>query len=557
MSEIRFYAPDVPNFEQTNMLAKLAMEQRQKTADGFKDTIKGFTDAVVKSNHSLIKEQLDALTPEQLQDKVAVNALVNNLTKDTGYMYDAPVVDAYVEARPDILQQRALEAEKLKQQELANQTSAFNHHVAQLKQDKEARDEMRQDLLNQHIYYSTLEDKDDIAKASRLNSLKGILANGKDLFNSENEMYAFLGLGLTKHLDEQNLSELDKAKTQAQTDAIYGNLKISQQNADTNEYKAVNDNQNTQTEQALKAFGIANKDSGGGNGGSKDSNGGKQQDLIQKTATENSLKKLNELGMPNAVEQKEDGSLGVNYNTVNSTIQNTMSNINEKYRESASEWEEKILSSKELQSVGTAINRTKAEELKVFVDNYKTTDDKGNERLLRPDEKEELYRKAVLGDISFANWFRWGKGDTLNSNKIEPYLKRYNNEITKKANAEITAHIADTLSALSQATGKNNGEIAYALGWGIGSDMFKQLPESLQKDLVKYDTQQNTKRLLGGSPMTGTNGNMLNTAVNQSKNRKVTVNGKDWLVPSSIAKPTNDKPYADMPLGKYRNRFNH
>lgn len=557
MSEIRFYAPDVPNFEQANMLAKLAMEQRQKTADGFKDTAKGFTDAVVKSNHSLIKEQLDALTPEQLQDKVAVNALVNSLTKDTGYMYDAPVVDAYVEARPDILQQRALEAEKLKQQELANQNSAFNIRANQLEQDKKARDEMRQDLLSQYIYYSTQEDKDDIAKASRLNSLKGILANGKDLFNSENEMYSFLGLGLTKHLNEQNLSELDKAKVQAQIDAVYGNLKISQQNADTNEYKAVNDNQNTQTEQALKAFGIANKDSGGGNGGSKDSNGGKQQDLIQKTATENSLKKLNELGMPNAVEQKEDGSLGVNYNTVNSTIQNTMSNINEKYRESASEWEEKLSTSEYMQDMGSKLFSTKKGELKTFVDSYETTDENGNKRLLRADEKEEIYRKATLGDIRFAEWTGIGKGDTLHAGKIEPYLKQYNNEITKKANAEITAHVADTLSALSQATGMANGQLAYELGWGKGTDMFKQLPESLQKDLVKYDTQQNTKRLLGKSPMTGTNGNMLNTAVNQSKNRKVTVNGKDWLVPSTLAKLPNKKSYADIPLGKYRNRYNH
>lgn len=548
MSEIKFYAPETPNFEQANMLAKLAMEQRQKTADGFKDTVKGFTDAVVKSNHSLIKEQLDALTPEQLQDKVAVNALVNNLTKDTGYMYDAPVVDAYVEARPDILQQRALEAEKLKQQELANQNSAFNLRNAQLDKNKQARDELRQDLLNQHIYYISKGDNDTALR---------LLKENKDLFPTLDEAQAYLGMGLNEYLKGVDTDDLQKARLKAQTEALITQANAAQQNANTNELKAVNDNQNTQTEQALKAFGIANKDSGGGNGGSKDSNGGKQQDLIQKTATENSLKKLNELGMPNAVEQKEDGSLGVNYNTVNSTIQNTISNINEKYRESASEWEEKILSSKELQSVGTAINRTKAEELKVFVDNYKTTDDNGNERLLRADEKEELYRKAVLGDISFANWTRWGEGDTLNSKKIEPYLTRYNNEITKKANAEITAHIADTLSALSQATGKNNGEIAYALGWGIGSDMFKQLPESLQKDLVKYDTQQNTKRLLGGSPMTGTNGNMLNTAVNQSKNRKVTINGKDWLVPSSIAKPTNDKPYADMPLGKYRNRFNH
>lgn len=555
MSEIKFYAPETPNFEQANMLAKLAMEQRQKTADGFKDTVKGFTDAVVKSNHSLIKEQLDALTPEQLQDKVAVNALVNKLTKDTGYMYDAPVVDAYVEARPDILQQRALEAEKLEQQKLANQTSAFNHRVAQLKQDKEVRDEMRKDLLNQYIYYSTLEDNDDITKASKLNSLRDVLATGKDLFNSENEMYSFLGLGLTKHLNEQNLNELDRAKVQAQIDAVYGNLKINQQNANTTEYKAVNDNINTKTDQELRAYDIATKGSGGGNGGNgKDSNG---KDKLQQANIENAVKRLNEIGYSNGVIPKDDGSFDVNYNTVNSTVQNNISNISKKYHETTGEWEEKILSSKELQSVGTAINRTKAEELKVFVDNYKTTDDNGNERLLRPDEKEELYRKAVLGDISFANWTRWGEGDTLNSKKIEPYLTRYNNEITKKANAEITAHIADTLSALSQATGKNNGEIAYALGWGIGSDMFKQLPESLQKDLVKYDTQQNTKRLLGGSPMTGTNGNMLNTAVNQSKNRKVTVNGKDWLVPSSIAKPTNDKPYADMPLGKYRNRFNH
>lgn len=546
MSEIKFYAPETPDFEQANMLAKLAMEQRQKASEGFKNTVKSFTDSVVKANHSLIKERLDALTPEQLQDKVAVNALVNKLTKDTGYMYDAPVIDTYVEARPDILQQRALEAEKLKQQELANQNSAFNLRNAQMDKNKQARDELRQDLLSQFTHYIGKGDTDTTLK---------LLQKGKDLFPSSEEMQAFLHHGLDKYTNDHEMDALKKAQLQAQTNALLTQANVAQQNADTNAFKAVNDNRNTQTDQELRAYDIATKGSGGGNGGNgKDSNG---KDKLQQANIENAVKRLNEIGYSNGVIPKDDGSFDVNYNTVNSTVQNNISNISKKYHETTGEWEEKILSSKELQSVGTAINRTKAEELKVFVDNYKTTDDNGNERLLRPDEKEELYRKAVLGDISFANWTRWGEGDTLNSKKIEPYLTRYNNEITKKANAEITAHIADTLSALSQATGKNNGEIAYALGWGIGSDMFKQLPESLQKDLVKYDTQQNTKRLLGGSPMTGTNGNMLNTAVNQSKNRKVTVNGKDWLVPSSIAKPTNDKPYADMPLGKYRNRFNH
>ena len=525
MSEIRFYAPDVPNFEQANMLAKLAMEQRQKTADGFKDTVKGFTDAVVKSNHSLIKEQLDALTPEQLQDKVAVNALVNNLTKDTGYMYDAPVVDAYVEARPDILQQRALEAEKLKQQELANQNSAFNLRNAQMDKNKQARDELRQDLLSQFTHYIGKGDTDTTLK---------LLQKGKDLFPSSEEMQAFLHHGLDKYTNDHEMDALKKAQLQAQTNALLTQANVAQQNANTNQFTAESNATDKEKQTALDAWKLAN--GGDGSNGSKDSNGGKQQDLIQKTATENSLKKLNELGMPNAVEQKEDGSLGVNYNTVNSTIQNTMSNINEKYRESASEWEKELANAPTFQQYIPDLGVTKLEKFKAFVNNYETIDENGNKRLLRADEKEEIYRKTKLGDIAFDEWFRWGKGDTLNSNKIEPYLKRYNNEITKKANAEITAHIADTLSALSQVTGKNNGEIAYALGWGIGSDMFKQLPESLQKDLVKYDTQQNTKRLLGKSPMTGTNGNMLNTAVNQSKNRKVTVNGKDWLVPSTLAK---------------------
>lgn len=548
MSEIKFYAPETPNFEQANMLAKLAMEQRQKTADGFKDTVKGFTDAVVKSNHSLIKEQLDALTPEQLQDKVAVNALVNSLTKDTGYMYDAPVVDAYVEARPDILQQRALEAEKLKQQELVNQNSAFNLRNAQLDKNKQARDELRQDLLSQFTHYIGKGDTDTTLK---------LLQKGKDLFPSSEEMQAFLHHGLAKSNNVQEMDALEKAQLQAKTNALITQANVAQQNADTNELKAVNDNQNTQTEQALKAFGMANKDSGGGNGGSKDSNGGKQQDPIQKTATENSLKKLNELGMPNAVEQKEDGSLGVNYNTVNSTIQNTMSNINEKYRESASEWQEKLLSAKHMQNGWAEFGKNKAERLIEFVNKYETTDDEGNKRPLRPDEKGELYRKAVLGEVRFDNWLEMGEGDTLNSKKIDPLIKSYNNENINKANAEITAHIADTLSALSQATGKSNGQLAYELGWTPNTDIFKRLPKGIQNDLNKYDAQQNTKRLLGKSPMTGTNGNMLNTAVNQSKNRKVTVNGKDWLVPSSIAKPTNGKPYADISLDKYRNRFNH
>lgn len=493
MSEIRFYAPDVPNFEQANMLAKLAMEQRQKTADGFKDTVKGFTDAVVKSNHSLIKEQLDALTPEQLQDKVAVNALVNSLTKDTGYMYDAPIVDAYVEARPDILQQRALEAEKLKQQELANQNSAFNLRNAQLDKNKQARDELRQDLLSQFTHYIGKGDTDTTLK---------LLQKGKDLFPSSEEMQAFLHHGLAKSNNVQEMDALEKAQLQAKTNALITQANVAQQNANTNELKAVNDNQNTQTEQALKAFGIANKDSGGGNGGSKDSNGGKQQDPIQKTATENSLKKLNELGMPNAVEQKEDGSLGVNYNTVNSTIQNTISNINEKYRESASEWEEKLSTSEYMQSMGSKLLSTKKGELKTFVDSYETTDENGNKRLLRADEKEEIYRKAVLGDIRFAEWFTYG--DTLHAGKIEPYLKQYNNEITKKANAEITAHVADTLSALSQATGMANGQLAYELGWTPNTDIFKRLPKGIQNDLTRYATQQAEKKLIKGFTFTDT-----------------------------------------------------
>lgn len=495
MSEIKFYAPETPNFEQANMLAKLAMEQRQKTADGFKDTVKGFTDAVVKSNHSLIKEQLDALTPEQLQDKVAVNALVNSLTKDTGYMYDAPVVDAYVEARPDILQQRALEAEKLKQQELANQNSAFNLRNAQMDKNKQARDELRQDLLNQFTHYIGKGDTDTALK---------IMQKGKDLFPSSEEMQAFLHHGLDKYTNDHEMDALKKAQLQAQTNALITQANVAQQNADTNEYKAVNDNQNTQTEQALKAFGIANKDSGGGNGGSKDSNGGKQQDLIQKTATENSLKKLNELGMPNAVEQKEDGSLGVNYNTVNSTIQNTMSNINEKYRESASEWQEKLLSAKHMQNGWAEFGKNKAERLIEFVNKYETTDDEGNKRPLRPDEKGEIYRKAVLGEVRFDNWLEMGEGDTLNSKKIDPLIKSYNNENIKKANAEITAHVADTLSALSQATGMANGQLAYELGWTPNTDIFKRLPKGIQNDLTRYATQQAEKKLIKGFTFTDT-----------------------------------------------------
>lgn len=492
MSEIKFYAPETPNFEQANMLAKLAMEQRQKTADGFKDTVKGFTDAVVKSNHSLIKEQLDALTPEQLQDKVAVNALVNSLTKDTGYMYDAPVVDAYVEARPDILQQRALEAEKLKQQELVNQNSAFNLRNAQLDKNKQARDELRQDLLSQFTHYIGKGDTDTTLK---------LLQKGKDLFPSSEEMQAFLHHGLAKSNNVQEMDALEKAQLQAKTNALITQANVAQQNANTNQLTAESNATDKEKQTALDAWKLAN---GGGDGsnGSKDSNGGKQQDLIQKTATENSLKKLNELGMPNAVEQKEDGSLGVNYNTVNSTIQNTISNINEKYRESASEWQEKLLSAKHMQNGWAEFGKNKAERLIEFVNKYETTDDEGNKRPLRPDEKGEIYRKAVLGDIRFAEWFTYG--DTLHAGKIEPYLKQYNNEITKKANAEITAHVADTLSALSQATGMANGQLAYELGWTPNTDIFKRLPKGIQNDLTRYATQQAEKKLIKGFTFTDT-----------------------------------------------------
>lgn len=551
MSEIRFYAPDVPNFEQANMLAKLAMEQRQKTADGFKDTAKGFTDAVVKSNHSLIKEQLDALTPEQLQDKVAVNALVNSLTKDTGYMYDAPVVDAYVEARPDILQQRALEAEKLKQQELANQNSAFNLRNAQMDKNKQARDELRQDLLSQFTHYIGKGDTDTTLK---------LLQKGKDLFPSSEEMQAFLHHGLDKYTNDHEMDALKKAQLQAQTNALLTQANVAQQNANTNQLTAESNATDKENQTALDAWKLAN---GGGNGsnGSNGSNGGKQQDLIQKTATENSLKKLNELGMPNAVEQKEDGSLGVNYNTVNSTIQNTISNINESYLKSTGEWEEKLSTSEYMQDMGSKLFSTKTEELKAFVDSYETTDENGNKRLLRADEKEEIYRKATLGDIRFAEWTRIGKGDTLHAGKIEPYLKQYNNEITKKANAEITAHVADTLSALSQATGMANGQLAYELGWGKGTDMFKHLPKSIQNDMAKYEKKQAKEKgnKLAKKIMKGIDADMVNRAVKQSQTTTVTANGKDYELPRWIAKPKNkaNKPYADISLDKYRNRFNH
>lgn len=550
MSEIRFYAPDVPNFEQANMLAKLAMEQRQKTADGFKDTVKGFTDAVVKSNHSLIKEQLDALTPEQLQDKVAVNALVNSLTKDTGYMYDAPVVDAYVEARPDILQQRALEAEKLKQQELANQNSAFNLRNAQMDKNKQARDELRQDFLSQFIYYMGKGDTDTTLK---------LLQQGKDLFPSSEEMQAFLNHGLVKDANAQEKDALERAKSQAQIDALINQSEVNKYNAITSRSKVEQDGQNNQDELTLKAWELAN---GGGKGSnsSNGSNGGKQQDLIQKTATENSLKKLNELGMPNAVEQKEDGSLGVNYNTVNSTIQNTMSNINEKYRESASEWQEKLLSAKHMQNGWAEFGKNKAERLIEFVNKYETTDDEGNKRPLRPDEKGEIYRKAVLGEVRFDNWLEMGEGDTLNSKKIDPLIKSYNNENINKANAEITAHVADTLSALSQATGMANGQLAHELGWGKGTDMFKHLPKSIQNDMDKYEKEQAKEQgnKLAKKIMKGIDGDMTKVATNQSK----TVKRGNTHIPSTIARPSNqtnkdNRPYADISLDKYRNRFNH
>lgn len=495
MSEIKFYAPDVPNFEQANMLAKLAMEQRQKTADGFKDTVKGFTDAVVKSNHSLIKEQLDALTPEQLQDKVAVNALVNNLTKDTGYMYDAPVVDAYLEARPDILQQRALEAEKLKQQELANQNSAFNHHVAQLKQDKEARDEMRKDLLNQHIHYVTKGDTETALK---------VLQENLKLFPTLEEAQAFLGMGLHEYLKGVDMDDLQKAKLKAQTEALLTQANVAQQNADTNAFKAVNDNRNTQTDQELRAYDIATKGSGGGNGGSGNGKDSNVKDKLQQANIENAVKRLNEIGYSNGVIPKDDGSFDVNYNTINSTVQNTIDKVNEKYHESVSEWQEKLLSAKHMQNGWAEFGKNKAEKLIEFVNSYETTDDEGNKRPLRPDEKGELYRKAALGEVRFDNWLEIGEGDTLNSKKIEPLIKSYNNEITKKANAEITAHIADTLSALSQATGKNNGEIAYALGWTPNTDIFQRLPKGIQNDLTRYATQQAEKKFIKGFTFTDT-----------------------------------------------------
>lgn len=551
MSEIKFYAPETPDFEQANVLAKLAMEQRQKASEGFKNTVKSFTDSVVKANHSLIKERLDALTPEQLQDKVAVNALVNSLTKDTGYMYDAPVIDTYVEARPDILQQRALEAEKLEQQELANQNSAFNHHVAQLKQDKEARDEMRKDLLNQHIYYVTKGDTETALK---------VLQENLKLFPTLEEAQAFLGLGLNEYLKGVDMDDLQKAKLKAQTEALLTQANVAQQNADTNQFTAESNATDKENQTALDAWKLAN---GGGDGGksSNGSNGSKQQDLIQKTATENSLKKLNELGMPNAVEQKEDGSLGVNYNTVNSTIQNTMSNINEKYRESASEWQEKLLSAKHMQNGWAEFGKNKAERLIEFVNKYETTDDEGNKRPLRPDEKGEIYRKAVLGEVRFDNWLEMGEGDTLNSKKIDPLIKSYNNENINKANAEITAHVADTLSALSQATGMTNGQLAYELGWGKGTDMFKHLPKSIQKDMDKYEKEQAKEKgsKLAKKIMKGTGGDMVNRAVKQSQTTTVTADGKVYELPRWIAKPKNkdNKPYADISLDKYRNRFNH
>lgn len=551
MSEIRFYAPDVPNFEQANMLAKLAMEQRQKTADGFKDTVKGFTDAVVKSNHSLIKEQLDALTPEQLQDKVAVNALVNSLTKDTGYMYDAPVVDAYVEARPDILQQRALEAEKLKQQELANQNSAFNLRNAQMDKNKQARDELRQDFLSQFIYYMGKGDTDTTLK---------LLQQGKDLFPSSEEMQAFLHHGLVKDANAQEKDALERAKSQAQTNALITQANVAQQNANTNQFTAESNATDKENQTTLDAWKLAN---GGGDGSndSKGSNGGKQQDPIQKTATENSLKKLNELGMPNAVEQKEDGSLGVNYNTVNSTIQNTIDKVNEKYHESASEWQEKLLSAKHMQNGWAEFGKNKAERLIEFVNKYETTDDEGNKRPLRPDEKGEIYRKAVLGEVRFDNWLEMGEGDTLNSKKIDPLIKSYNNENINKANAEITAHVADTLSALSQATGMANGQLAYELGWGKGTDMFKHLPKSIQNDMDRYEKKQAKEQgnKLAKKIMKGTGGDMVNRAVKQSQTTTVTANGKVYELPRWLVNPKNkaDKPYADISLDKYRNRYNH
>lgn len=548
MSEIRFYAPDTPNFEQANMLAKLAVEQSQKTADGFKDTAKGFTDAVVKSNHSLIKEQLDALTPEQLQDKVAVNALVNSLTKDTGYMYDAPVVDAYVEARPDILQQRALEAEKLKQQELANQASEYNHRVTQLEQDKKARDELRQDLLSQFIHYIGKGDTDTTLK---------LLQQGKDLFPSSEEMQAFLHLGLDKYTNDQEMDALKKAQLQAQTNALLTQANVAKQNADTNQFTAEQKALSDQEENALKAFGLANS-GGNGSNGSKDSNGGKQQDPIQKTVTENSLKKLNELGMPNAVEQNPDGSFAVNYNTINSTVQNNISKINEKYIESTDEYEKELNKSEYMQSMGKSITDTKLHDLKTFVNKYETTDDKGNKRPLRADEKEEIYRRAVLGDIRFDEWFSFGKGDRLDSNKIEPYLKQYNNEITKKANTEITSHVADTLSSLSQITGMTNGQLAYALGWGKGTDMFKHLPKSIQND-INHLYQENAKKASKTlvKQFNKGMGNTLKNAVKQSTTTVTDGNGNAFKIPSTLARKSNNKPYADVSLGKYRNGFNH
>lgn len=489
MPEIRFYAPEAPNFEQSNILARLAMEQRQKAVDGFRDTVKGFTNDVKQNNHSLIKQEIDALTPEQLQDKAYINEMTKKLTADTGYMYDRPVVDAYVEARPDILQERALNNLKLQEQEainagrlLSNDGVEINNEIAKAthnnsltKQAEEQRLKHREFYKTAHTYFISQGDHENANKIREM---------ARAYYDNTETMLADMGLAVNKYTHEQENQTLTNEGLQAKIEALRTQANVAQQNADTNQFKARNAAETAEANLALKALETSNPN------GDKGSNSN-SKDPIQKSLVTAGLKKLTDLGLSGGLMQQEDGTYGLNYNTINSAVQAKISQINEAYITSDHKYEEMLNSNEYMQGydsldllgLGGLFGKKRTETLKNAVNNYSYTNSDGTKRPLRPDEKEEIYRNAVNNNIRFSEWFSFNDG--FKDSMLEPFLKRYNNDITNKTNKEITNYVADVLSSSSQITGMTNAQIANAMGWGRGTNMFKVLPKSVQKDINK------------------------------------------------------------------------
>ena len=141
---IQFKQVANPNFADSNALLKLAIEQSNKAAEGFKGTLDTVIGNVEDANLAKIKQLVDGQTREQLQDpeyQQLMQEQIANITAGTGGTYDPLKAQEYQEGRVNTLMDRETAQSNLDAsaivQEGNRETNANNKIMNPLKQGSE------------------------------------------------------------------------------------------------------------------------------------------------------------------------------------------------------------------------------------------------------------------------------------------------------------------------------------------------------------------------------------------------------------------------------------